>query len=272
MRTGAPSTSLPTASGRPRTVAPGRASWLAPARRDEGALPSWMAPPLPAEPSLTSWAAPPPAPGLDPRMLRQNMPRISVLPAEPERTASGETSPPPSTSVPQVPLEEVRQIVAEELGRIEPLVDELRRGLEACRASVEGARREALHESEQELVRLALAIAERVVGREIATNSRVVALWAREALESLGADDSVRCVVSPRVGEVLMSLEHWYGTGPQPDVVVDSRLGDLACEIRGRYGRVDAGLKARLAAVAAALGQAPEGDEEAGASQAPAGT
>lgn len=254
MRSSIPATSAISAVPRAtRSVAPPRASWLTPGRREDGALPSWLAPPMPPEPALTSWAAPPPPPQSLDRMLRQSvLPRISVMPdADPDRPPMDSAVPPP----PSLPLEAAKQLVAEELAKIAPLVEELRQGLGEARGSLERARRDALVESEQELVRLALAIAERVVGREIAMDPKVVALWAREGLESLGAEDNVRCLVSPRMGEVLMSLEHWYGDAPMPDVVVDSRLSGLSCEIRGRYGRVDAGLKARLDAVAASLGE-----------------
>ncbi len=58
----------------------------------------------------------------------------------------------------------------------------------------------------------------------------------------------------PRIGEILQSHAAFAGVETAPDLVVDPRFDDARCEIRGKYGRVDAGLEARLDAVARALG------------------
>lgn len=137
---------------------------------------------------------------------------------------------------------------------LEGRIDELTRGLEAARLSVEAARKEALLSSEREIVRLALAVAERVVGRAFEADPSMVAAWVKEGIAALAHEDSVRCVVSPRLGEILQAHGSFASLETPPDLVVDPRFDDVQCEIRGRYGRVDAGLEARLDAVASALG------------------
>jgi flagellar biosynthesis/type III secretory pathway protein FliH len=132
---------------------------------------------------------------------------------------------------------------------------ELAEGLESMRRAVIEARREILESSEQELVRLALVIAEKVVGRELTIDAEAVAGWAREGIDALGAADDATCVVSPKVADVLMSTDHWkHGLTAVPEVIVDARLSGFRCDVRGKFGRVETGIRERIAAVAEALG------------------
>lgn len=126
--------------------------------------------------------------------------------------------------------------------------------LEHARASVESARREALDETEGELVRLAMAIAERIVGRELTMDPKILCGWARQGIEALGSVDSVKCVVSADVGAALEETAAWAPEGIELELVVDPTLPPRSCEVRGRYGRVDAGIEARLDGLARTLG------------------
>lgn len=233
------------------------ASWLGTQRPSERPLPSWMAPRGPVEPALTSWAAPPRDRGsiTNPRayeaVARSAHPRISVL-AE-GGVEVGSRMPPP----PGVP-NECRESSSSALRDFSAEIQEL---TESARQSLLEARREALETSEREIVKLALAVAERVIGRELEAHPEAVARWVREGIDALGSTDEATCVVSPKVAEVLMSAERFRMESRPPDVVVDATLSGYACEVRGRFGRVDMGLAARLDAVRVALGAE---DEEAG--------
>ena len=230
------------------------ASWMGTGRASEGPLPSWMAPPRPQEPSLTSWAAPSRDRGSinDPKayeaVARSARPRISVLPTGDE---GGERMPPP----PSMPGE-FRELARNANGQRE-LAGEIQEALDSMRKSLLESRRELLESSETELVKLAVAIAEKVVGRELHMDPAVVGHWAREGIEALGALDDAACIVFSRVAEVLMSSDRWKsGMSNVPEVIVDQRLDGFACEIRARYGRVDMSVTSRIGAAAEALGAA----------------
>ncbi len=232
-----------------RSIAP--TSWAAPPRSPvEGARPSWLAPPAPPEPSLTSWAAPAP---YRKRLIASVAPRISMAPAAPRPLGEDSDRVPPPPSLPEIEQQVTQAVSDAEAQRLGALVEELRVGLEAAQASVADARRAALEDSEREIVKLAMAIAERVVGRALAEHESDAATWVREGLKALAHEDDVRCVASPRLAEVLMACDDWFEGEARPDVVVDTRLEGLSCEVRGRYGKVDASVGARLDAVARAL-------------------
>lgn len=223
-------------------------------QRPDAPLPSWMAPPDAPDAALTSWAAPAP----NARLFASVAPRISMM-AQASGSEGDADQVPPPPSLPNmagtpVPEAEPDMVPYEAVAVLEERIEALTRGLEAARASVADARREALESSEREIVKLALAVAERVIGRAFEHDPSVVGEWVKEGIAALSQEDSVRVAVSPRVGEILQASSCFAGLEAQPDLVVDPRFDNAHCEIRGKYGRVDAGLEARLDAVASALG------------------
>ncbi len=115
-------------------------------------------------------------------------------------------------------------------------------------------RRELLEASERDLVQLAVVIAEKVVGRELATDPALVARWARRGLEILREQDQLKVVVSNDIAAAVPP-EAWMGADGQPfEPVVDPKLPPGSCEVRGEFSRIDASAAARLRSVAEALG------------------
>ncbi len=137
--------------------------------------------------------------------------------------------------------------------RLEAVTAELRDVVEGAAEAVRAARRQALETSEESLVRLAFAIATRVIGREASADPAIVREWTREGIAALGAEDTVEVHVAPSVAAHLGEMSRSPGL-PRADVIVDEALESTQIEIRGRYGRVDVGLHARLASMQAALG------------------
>ena len=132
---------------------------------------------------------------------------------------------------------------------------ELREVVENAAEAVRAARRQALETSEESLVRLACVIADRVVGRELATDPSIIRGWVREGIETLATEDAVEVRVAPQLSAHLGAGEaELGGVKNEVDVVVDDRLEATQIEIRGRYGRVAAGMRARLDAVRDSLG------------------
>ena len=229
-------------------------SWIGSQRPSERPLPSWMAPQGPVEPSLTSWAAPRERGSItDPHayeaVARSVRPRISVLDEGGVELGSVVPRPPGMPG-------EYRESWVTALRDFSAALQEV---TETARQSLLDARRDALETSEREIIKLAMAVAERVIARELEVNPEVIARWVREGLDALGSPDEATCVVSPKVAEVLMSAERFRTESKPPDVVVDATLTGYACEGRGRFGRVDMSLQSRLDAVRVAIGVKEDG-------------
>lgn len=114
-------------------------------------------------------------------------------------------------------------------------------------------RREVLESSEPELVRLAVAVAERVVGRELALDPALVVSWARDAIQALAAKDEVVIAIARDVAQGVPA-EAWSAIDTKHKVHADPTLAPGTVEVRAAEGAIAAGGEARLEAVAHALG------------------
>jgi flagellar assembly protein FliH len=114
-------------------------------------------------------------------------------------------------------------------------------------------RRQVLEASEGELVKLALAVAERVVGREIATDPKLVVEWAHEAIEALAAKDEVVIAIAKDVAQAT-PIEAWAAVGVDHKVQVDGQLAPGSIDVHAAEGVVASSADARLGAVARSLG------------------
>lgn len=214
--------------------------------------PSWLAPPAPPPPALTSWASP------ETRRRSTRAPKNSVSIPVTMPNLSGLRAPPipiieddQGCSPSGPPANEPDPELAAEIGAH---IEELTGGLEAARASVERSRRDLLAHSERDVVQLAVAIAKRVIGRELSLDPELIAGLARDGIKALGAEDSVTCAVSSKTAHALGVLGEWAPNKTRVDVIVDPSLGDGDCQIRGQFGSVDAGVEARLDAIIGLLG------------------
>ncbi len=128
----------------------------------------------------------------------------------------------------------------------------LRERVGALSSSLTTTRSAVLEASEPELVQLALAIAERVVGRELSTSPALVAEWAREALACLSSRENATVTVSSDVAATVPT-EAWSAVGVTSSVAVDSSWPAGSCVARSGASSADASLGARLSAVRDAL-------------------
>jgi hypothetical protein len=129
----------------------------------------------------------------------------------------------------------------------------LRTQITEMAATMARLRREVLEASEGELVRLALAVAERVVGRELQMDPALVVAWARESVEALAAKDGVVIALARDVRDAVPA-DAWQDMGVEHRVQADSQLGPGVVEVRTPEGTVRTGPAARLSAVGKALG------------------
>jgi flagellar biosynthesis/type III secretory pathway protein FliH len=115
-----------------------------------------------------------------------------------------------------------------------------------------GLRRQVLEASEGELVELALAIAERVILREVQADSSILVGMARDAIETLAAKDEVVIAVARDV-PARVPAGAWDAVGVEHTVQVDPQLAPGGVEVRTPQGIIAATPEARLNAVAQAL-------------------
>lgn len=114
---------------------------------------------------------------------------------------------------------------------------------------METLRERVLAASEPELVRLACAVAARVVGRELRVDPAVLASWAREAVAALDGREGAAVVVAPDVA-ARVPAEAWaHSLGSDHAVTVDPSLPPGAMAVRAGASTIDVSAAGRLAAV-----------------------
>lgn len=239
-----------------RPINPLGASWLP--RRSAG-----------PKPALPSWLAPRPAAAAQPVPFAASQRPVAVSaappppPVEPQAEAPvivPRPSPVPHDVLAEAALHEENDVLRADVEQLRAENDALRAENAALAARLEesaGAsdrlRAQAVRDAEPELVRLALAVAERVVGRELAANPAVVASWAREAVDALLTREGLSLTVSADVAAAVPT-EAWERTfATPPPIAVDVSLPPHSCSVRAGPAAAEAGLSARLSAMRDAL-------------------
>ena len=175
--------------------------------------------------------------------------------AEDEPPRSGEESAPPAPAI--APEVEALQVAEAALVASDAALERARHELSEARAALSAtqAKQDELaadmrrtvttmrDEAEGELVKLALAIAERVVGRELSTAPELVVQWAREVIAGSALGDHFELALST---ELASSLDGEAWGDLASFVSTDPLLAPGSCEVRdgGKVITVDA--KARL--------------------------
>jgi flagellar assembly protein FliH len=119
-------------------------------------------------------------------------------------------------------------------------------------------RRNILRDAEREMVELSLAIAQRVVRREVFVDREVVLAIARVALERLGERQGVTVRLHPDDHAFAVARHglHWAGAGIA--MVADADVPPFGCRVTSAGGTVDTGIDAQFAELARGL--LPEAD------------
>jgi flagellar assembly protein FliH len=181
--------------------------------------------------------------GIDPRDGAPPSTRAGAGAALDHAEALARRSRPPSPRISLIP----------EPDPLEPVVHQLRTRVAELEADL--ARVEA--RTETELLRLALAIARRVVGRELTSDRALVVAWTREALAALDRGEVVVVAAAPDVAALAGEAS------PEHPVEVDESLAPSAVELRGATRVVEASAEARLDVVVEHVGAALRGREAA---------
>ncbi|MFO0738523.1 MAG: FliH/SctL family protein [Labilithrix sp.] len=196
---------------------PVRANWMSPGA-PRAQKPSWL--------RLAAVSAPAASPSPPPI--------VEVIPSEPPPRSFRQPSMPPPPSSRRVPpqIQTTREV------ELESELMQLHAELQRVMTENENMKARVMEESEPAIVALALAIAKRVVGREVAADPQVVHAWIREA-QGLMPSGSVY------VASDIEGVE---------SAQIDATLAAGTAEVRDDGSVIVVGTDARMAAMADALG------------------
>jgi flagellar assembly protein FliH len=121
-------------------------------------------------------------------------------------------------------------------------------------------RERMIHQTERQMVQLALAVARRVVHREVSLDQDLLVAMARVALERLGESARVTVRFHPEEFEAISAARANDWAGTSVSVVADPRVGRGGCRVESEFGTMDAGVDAQIQELARAL----LGEEDAG--------
>ena len=115
-----------------------------------------------------------------------------------------------------------------------------------------GLRAGIMRRSERELVSLALAMAERVVRREIDIDRDLLAVMARVAIDRLGENAVATIHLHPT--DCAAAVQRAGGAQPgSVEIVADINVPRGGCVVRSAFGSIDAGIDAQMRELARAL-------------------
>ncbi len=113
------------------------------------------------------------------------------------------------------------------------------------------ARHAVLSASEADVIRIAVALAERVVGSEIRQRPEVLLNAARQGIAVLSETDRYIVRISPGPSEAHLNAfrSALVAKHGRSELIVDDRLAPFSCVVESAQGRVDESVSARMAAV-----------------------
>jgi flagellar assembly protein FliH len=114
-------------------------------------------------------------------------------------------------------------------------------------------RAQMIHQTEHQMVQLALAVARRVVHREISLDRDLLVAMARVALDRLGESAQVTVRLSPEDFEATAASRAAQWAGTTVTVVADPRVSRGGCRVESDLGVMDAGADAQIQEIARAL-------------------
>jgi flagellar assembly protein FliH len=118
-----------------------------------------------------------------------------------------------------------------------------------------------IRQTENQLVELALAVARRVVHREIALDRDLLIAIARVALDRLGESAQVTVRLHPEEFAATAAAQVSESSASGITFVADARVGRGGCRVESDMGMIEAGVDAQIQEIARAL----LGEDQAGA-------
>ncbi|MGE3190999.1 MAG: FliH/SctL family protein, partial [Vicinamibacterales bacterium] len=125
-----------------------------------------------------------------------------------------------------------------------------------------------IQQTERQMVQLALAVARRILRREVTLDGDFVVAMARVALDRLG--EQTRATVRLHPDDLATTgTEPGQFAGTHVSVVADPSLSRGQCQVESEYGFIDVGVEAQFEQISQALiGDAEAVPVAAGASDA----
>jgi flagellar assembly protein FliH len=120
-------------------------------------------------------------------------------------------------------------------------------------------RAEMIRQTERQMVQLALAVARRVVRREVSLDQDLLLAMMRVALDRLSDAASVTVRLHPAEHKAVTAAMAGRPFDGHVTVVADARVARGGCRVESDYGEIDAGVDAQIQEIARTL----LGDEEA---------
>lgn len=114
-------------------------------------------------------------------------------------------------------------------------------------------RSQMIHQTERQMVQLALAVARRIVRREVSLDQDLLIAMARVALDRLGESASVTVRLHPEEFEATAAARASQFTGTNVTVVADARVGRGGCRVESDFGVMEAGVDGQIQELARAL-------------------
>jgi flagellar assembly protein FliH len=147
--------------------------------------------------------------------------------------------------------------------------DDLLRRLSATIDEIASLRVGMMRKTERELVRLAVAMAERIVRKEVQIDRELLAKMAHVAIERLGESVVATIHLNP-VDHEALSARRDASLGQAVQLVADPAVEPGGCLVRSAFGVIDAGIDTQVREVARAL-LGDDASEEAGSDGDPSG-
>lgn len=125
-------------------------------------------------------------------------------------------------------------------------VDAMLRRLGQTIEELASLRRTILAQTERQMVDLALAIAKRIVRREVTIDQDIVVALARVAIDRLGEMSGATIHLNPEDAAFAVGRhgEHWAGAGVS--VVADQAVARGGCRVESEFGLVEASVDSQV--------------------------
>ena len=127
------------------------------------------------------------------------------------------------------------------------------RRLSETLAELTALRATMIRQTETQMVELAIAVARRVVHREIALDRDLLIAIARVALDRLGESAQVTVRLHPEEYEATGAARVAASAGGHVNFVADARVGRGGCRVESDMGMLDAGVDSQIQEIARAL-------------------
>jgi flagellar assembly protein FliH len=147
--------------------------------------------------------------------------------------------------------------------------DDLMRRLSATIDEIASLRVGMMRKTERELVRLAVAMAERIVRKEVQLDRELLTKMAHVAIERLGESVVATIHLNP-VDHEAIGARRDASLGQPVQIVADAAVEPGGCVVRSAFGVIDAGIDTQVREVARAL-LGDDAIEEAGSHGDPSG-